>query len=794
MIFKNKRAALKITTLFMAMVMIAMVILPAAPAMAAEDNAAYDAKAEELIQNIYNKYMENGEVASSSNTELDGFAIYVLNKANVNVLEWEYEGETVDEKLENLIVDAVAKEADSTTQIGAKNLAFLYVAAESSNKATEATKLLGFLKTRQANSVNGGFMDGDYSEYTNLPVFDLLASENKLNVLEEADKAFEYIRDLDVTESEFPDFMSISQSARVLKGMEIQLSKGGLNERIKTRLEWQKANKAEDGSFNASEGNAVVNTSEVLWTINAVGLSTTLTRADKDGALDYLLEQDTFANIGANVWALRSLLVNGTVPNFNPTGSTGGEEKLNKITIRIEGPEFTILPETVVEVNGEKSYSDILIHNATALGYTVEEAEGFITSINGITDGGFWMVDPYEETYKDTDSFVFYGGGSSNTGDLTVTENSATVKDMDGNPVEGATVIYYTKDTMKTPTKVATLTDENGKVELAIEEIEKYHFAAHKINTGVYPEPDNGLVRTLPVMLSVKEVKVNMALIDNNGKVIYGPQSLTLKGNDKFGLTALGALEETGLDYLISTSNDFVESIQTIANEGLNGWMYAVNGETPPVAALEKTLVDGDVVLWYYSTSATTGIPAFPVKTSFTDVGANMAWAKEAIEALAAKGIIQGTGDNKFEPNRPITRAEFSKVVVETLGEDIVSEGTGMFSDVDSTKWYAEYIGKAAAKGLIEGNEGKFRPDDTITRNEVAVILHRMQNEVAPTNATLSFEDKATVPAWANDAVAYAVEKALVNGYPGNIFKGQDPMTRAEVAVVLYRYIQMMGL
>ena len=129
MIFKNKRRALKITTLFMAMVMIAMVILPATPAVAAEDNAAYNAKAEVLIQNIYNKYMENGEVASSSNTELDGFAIYVLNKANVNVLEWEYEGETVDEKLENLIVDAVAKEEDSTTQIGAKNLAFLYVAA-----------------------------------------------------------------------------------------------------------------------------------------------------------------------------------------------------------------------------------------------------------------------------------------------------------------------------------------------------------------------------------------------------------------------------------------------------------------------------------------------------------------------------------------------------------------------------------------------------------------------------------------------------------------------------------------
>ena len=619
MIFKNKRGS-RFTTLLLAMVMIAMVILPATPVMAAADTAAYTAKAEALSQNIYNKYLEDGKVMATSLTELDGFAIYVLNKANVDVLAWEFEGKTVEEELNALIADAIAKEeADDTETFNAKQLAYLYLAADSSDKAAEATKLLNFLIARQANSTNGGFVDGDYSEYTNLPVFDILAMEEKLDQLENADKAFEYVRDLDPTTSEFPDLMAISQTARILKAMEVQLTRGSTNDRIKTNLEWLKTNQAEDGSFKTEFGDVATDTSEVLRTINVVGISTELTEMDRDNALDFLVEKDTFANIGANVWVLNTLLANGAKPLVQPTVPTEVEE----------------------------------------------------------------------------------------------------------------------------PTTEA--------------------------------------------------IKVDVALIDPSGTVIYGPKSLTLKSDDEFGLTALAALAKTELDYTAGYNNNLVTEIASFENEGLSGWMYAVNDTTPEVAAIEKTLVNGDKVLWFYSTSATAGVPAFPMEeaaeASFTDVGANYGWAKEAIEALAAKGIIQGTGDNKFEPARKITRAEFSKVIVEALDEDIVSGGTAMFSDVDSTKWYAEYVGKAAAKGLIEGSEGKFRPDDTITRNEVAMILHRMANKVAPSNPVLSFTDAATVPAWANDAVAYAVEKELVNGYPGNLFKGQDPMTRAEVAVVLFRYL-----
>ncbi len=618
MIFKNHKTSLKITTLFMALVMMAMVILPSVPSFAAEDTAAYNVKAEAMIQNVYNKYMEDGKVALSSNTELDGYAIYVLNKANVNVLSWDYKGTTVEEQLDALIADAIVKEVIDKTTVNAKQLANLYVAALSSDKTEEAKILLDNLLERQNTSVEGGFVDGDYSEYTNLPVFDLLAMEGKLNLLKKPAKAFDYMENLNPTTSEFPDFMSINQTARILKGFKDQLNKTSLTDLVKVNLDWIKTNQAADGSFNAGGGDAVTNTSEALWTMKSAGTNETFKAADIDNAIKYLVEKDTFANIGANIWALKTLVANGAKPNFKP---------------------------------------------------------------------------------------------SVNPGDDVI----------------------------------------------------------------------------------VKEVTVKVAVMDDNGLVIYGPKSLTLKSDDKFGLTGLSSLDHTDLDYTANADNSFVESIKAISNKGLDGWMYAVNGVLPEVAAVNKTLVDGDEVLWYYSKSAASGVPAFPGK-GFTDLGTNMNWAKEAIEALAARGIITGVGDNKFEPGRPITRAEFSKIVTSTLElENVVY--TGGFSDVTVGKWYADPIATMVKNGLAQGYpNGTFNPNANITRNEVAKVIHSMQKEVAPSNAKLSFTDSNTVPAWANNSVAYAVEKALITGYPDNTFKGQNPMTRAEVAVVLYRYIKMMGL
>lgn len=292
-----------------------------------------------------------------------------------------------------------------------------------------------------------------------------------------------------------------------------------------------------------------------------------------------------------------------------------------------------------------------------------------------------------------------------------------------------------------------------------------------------------------------ESIEVYLAIIDDEGKTIFGPSVLNIEKEDEYGLTALGALIKTDVDHVFGDFAGYIVEIEGIKSQGMDGWMYAVNEEMPDVGAIDKEIVNGDKILWYYSKSETSELPAWPEeKVSFQDVGSNIAWAKEAIEVLAGRGIISGTGSGQFEPNRSINRAEFAKLVVETLGNKSLNQGTGMFSDVDSSKWYADYIGKAFATGLIEGSNGKFRPMESITRNEVATILHRMQSGVRPNNGTISFKDEKDIPDWARLSVAYAVERGLIEGYKDNTFKGNQPMTRAEVAVVLYRYITMMKI
>ena len=176
---------------------------------------------------------------------------------------------------------------------------------------------------------------------------------------------------------------------------------------------------------------------------------------------------------------------------------------------------------------------------------------------------------------------------------------------------------------------------------------------------------------------------------------------------------------------------------------------------------------------------------------SFPDVDANFAWAKEAIEYLGAKGIVRGTGKG-FEPSRPVTRAEFAAMVANALGltPDKV-RGTG-FRDVKYEDWFAGVVGAVANQGLAGGYpDGTFGPGRTITRFEMASILARMPAVPAPGQLSHTvLKDKASTPAWARKSVEYVVERGLMRGSGGSTFQGQRNATRAEAAVVVYRYLK----
>lgn len=95
---------------------------------------------------------------------------------------------------------------------------------------------------------------------------------------------------------------------------------------------------------------------------------------------------------------------------------------------------------------------------------------------------------------------------------------------------------------------------------------------------------------------------VEIAVVGMDKELFYGPGSVMISSDNKWGMTVLGALDATGLPYTMSSTwPDFVESISGLANEGMSGWCYTVNDTIPSVAAAKYTVKDGDRIIWYYS-------------------------------------------------------------------------------------------------------------------------------------------------------------------------------------------------
>ncbi|MBB6729992.1 S-layer homology domain-containing protein [Cohnella zeiphila] len=192
---------------------------------------------------------------------------------------------------------------------------------------------------------------------------------------------------------------------------------------------------------------------------------------------------------------------------------------------------------------------------------------------------------------------------------------------------------------------------------------------------------------------------------------------------------------------------------------------------------------------------------------TFADIASH--WAQDAIEKLAAKTIVQGVSAGEFAPNRAVTRAEFAALLVRALGlrGEGVDNGVGKrFSDVGAEAWYAKDVAIASAYGLAQGMaDGTFRPGDTITREQMAVMIAQAwklaaaEDSASESSASAAgtgsgFRDAADIHAWAADAVAAAVSKGLMQGKPGGVFAPLDPASRAEAATLLGRLLTAAGL
>ncbi|WP_434752899.1 S-layer homology domain-containing protein [Paenibacillus amylolyticus] len=178
-------------------------------------------------------------------------------------------------------------------------------------------------------------------------------------------------------------------------------------------------------------------------------------------------------------------------------------------------------------------------------------------------------------------------------------------------------------------------------------------------------------------------------------------------------------------------------------------------------------------------------------------------WGKNAVNDMGSRMIVEGFSNGTFNPDQAVTRAEFATMVIRGLGLRVESRDTA-FSDVQSGHWYSGTIHTAHAYGLINGfDDGTFRPDDTITREQAMVILEKaMQitglrvklNNESPESTLQGFGDVTAVSPWARSGAVDSVKAGLVQGRSQSLLVPKGKMTRAEVATMLQRLLQKSNL
>ncbi|MCX7714177.1 MAG: S-layer homology domain-containing protein [Clostridia bacterium] len=177
------------------------------------------------------------------------------------------------------------------------------------------------------------------------------------------------------------------------------------------------------------------------------------------------------------------------------------------------------------------------------------------------------------------------------------------------------------------------------------------------------------------------------------------------------------------------------------------------------------------------------------VKKSFSDVKAD--WAVDAVSALAARNVINGVGDDTYEPDRTVTRAEFVKMIVTMFNVGDAS-ATASFADVSSSDWYAPYVAAAQKLGITTGyaEDNTFRPNNTISREEMSAMLYRAADvlsvSMTSTTASSMYIDDSSIQSYAKAAVYKMQEAGILKGVGDNMFDAKGNCTRAQAAVAIY--------
>jgi len=172
----------------------------------------------------------------------------------------------------------------------------------------------------------------------------------------------------------------------------------------------------------------------------------------------------------------------------------------------------------------------------------------------------------------------------------------------------------------------------------------------------------------------------------------------------------------------------------------------------------------------------------------FTDVNTSL-WYHKAVDYAITNSLMSGVGENTFSPNANLSRAMLAQILYNLAGRPAAA-GASDFNDVAEGMWYTNAIAWAAENGVVSGlGSGKFGPNDNITREQLAVMLYRYAGSPAAGGSLDGFADAGKVSGYAQNGLVWATSNGVMSGKGGGMLDPQGLATRAEVAQMLYNYL-----
>ena len=181
------------------------------------------------------------------------------------------------------------------------------------------------------------------------------------------------------------------------------------------------------------------------------------------------------------------------------------------------------------------------------------------------------------------------------------------------------------------------------------------------------------------------------------------------------------------------------------------------------------------------------------IETGFTDVSSTD-WFAGAVDYVVKNGLMNGIGNGLFAPQTQTDRAMVVTILYRMEKEPVVTGGE-QFPDVAPGTWYTEAVRWATAQGIVEGyGNGSFGPADSVTREQLAVILYRYAQykgyDMSGKGDLSAFSDGDRTSAWAAEAMQWAVGTGVLSGKGGSLLDPTGTASRAEVAQLLMNFCQ----